>query len=99
MPSIPATAEPPLLEVPLLEVTGLDVAFATPDGTVRAVQEVGFTVARGEALGIVGESGAGKSQVVLALMGLLAANGSVAGSARFRGTELLGLERRALDRI
>jgi oligopeptide transport system ATP-binding protein len=84
---------------PLLAVEHLDVSFATPDGIVRAVQDVGFSLAAGESLGIVGESGAGKSQVFLAALGLLAANGSAAGSVRFGGDELIGLSRQALDRI
>jgi len=94
MLSTPAIANPPLLAV-----DHLDVTFATPDGTVHAVQDVGFSLDAGESLGIVGESGAGKSQVFLAALGLLATNGSVAGSVRFCGDELIGLSRQALDRI
>src|SRR5260221_11909825 len=93
MPSTRMTAEP------LLAVEHLDVGFATPEGRVLAVRDVGFAVAPREALGLVGESGAGKSQIALAIMGLLAANGSARGSVRFRGGELLGLGRRALDRL
>ena len=94
MLSTPAIDSPPLLAI-----DHLDVTFATPDGTVHAVQDVGFSLDAGESLGIVGESGAGKSQVFLAALGLLATNGSVAGSVRFRGEELIGLSRQALDRI
>ena len=97
MPSIPATAEaaPPAV----LAVAGLSVRFATAQGPIAAVREVSLSVARGECLGVVGESGAGKSQVFLALLGLLSANGTAQGSARFLDTELLGLAPRRLDRV
>jgi oligopeptide transport system ATP-binding protein len=83
----------------LLEFERLDVRFATPEGEVSAVNDVGFAIAEGEMLGIVGESGAGKSQIFMALMGLLARNGRASGSVRFRGSEMLGLEPAALNRI
>ena len=74
-----------------LSLENLSVSFDTPEGEVHAVRAVTLAVARGECLGIVGESGAGKSQLFLAIMGLLAANGRVSGSARLGGTELIGL--------
>ena len=100
MPSIPASVEaPPGVVPPLLELTGLTVRYATPAGPVTVSREVSLEVAPGECLGVVGESGAGKSQTFLAALGLLAANGRVSGSARFDRTELLSLSPRALDRI
>jgi oligopeptide/dipeptide ABC transporter ATP-binding protein len=66
---------------------------------VRAVEGVDLEVARGQCLGVVGESGAGKSQLFLAVMGLLGANAAARGSARFLGQELLTLGGPALDRL
>jgi oligopeptide transport system ATP-binding protein len=85
--------------MPVLEVSGLTTTFATPDGEVKAASDVSFRVGAGEALGIVGESGSGKSQVFMSVMGLLARNGRARGSVRFKGTEILGLAPRALNRI
>ncbi len=84
---------------PVLELERLAVTFTTAAGEVRAAEDVTLAVAPGECLGVVGESGAGKSQIFLAVLGLLAANGRAAGSARFLGRELLGLAPAALDRV
>jgi peptide/nickel transport system ATP-binding protein len=83
----------------VLSLAGLTVTFDTPHGPVIAANDVALSVAPGECLGVVGESGAGKSQVFLALMGLLAANGRARGSARLGDTELLTLSAAALDRV
>ena len=98
MPSIPASVEAAGAD-PVLSLHGLGVTFDTPQGELRAVQEVTLAVARGECLGVVGESGAGKSQLFLAVMGLLAANGRAQGSARLGPQELIGLSPAALDRV
>jgi oligopeptide transport system ATP-binding protein len=84
---------------PLLCVRDLTVDFRLPAGAIRAVDRVGFDVAPGEIVGIVGESGSGKSQILFTLMGLLAANGTASGSARFQGQDLLSLSPRALDDV
>lgn len=74
---------------PLLAVRGLKVRFATPHGEILAVDGADLDVQAGECLGLVGESGCGKTQLFLALLGLLARNGRASGSAVFEGTELL----------
>ncbi|CAG9297163.1 ABC transporter ATP-binding protein [Celerinatantimonas diazotrophica] len=83
----------------LLEVKDLRVEFSTPDGTVTAVNDLNFSLKAGETLGIVGESGSGKSQTAFALMGLLASNGIISGSANFEGREILNLPEKKLNKI
>ncbi len=85
---------------PLLAVEDLRVRFNTRRGTVYAVNGITFDIAPGETLGIVGESGCGKSVMSLAILGLIAANGRIeSGQARFGGVDLLQQSDRALRRI
>lgn len=83
----------------LLDVKDLRVTFSTPDGDVTAVNDLNFSLSAGETLGIVGESGSGKSQTAFALMGLLASNGRIGGSARFNGNEILNLPEKQLNKL
>ncbi|HVO48046.1 MAG TPA: ABC transporter ATP-binding protein [Steroidobacteraceae bacterium] len=83
----------------VLSIENLSVSFTTAHGTAVAVREVSLQVGQGECLGVVGESGAGKSQLFLAALGLLPASGRVSGHARFAGTDLIGLAPARLDRI
>ncbi|MFM4975455.1 ABC transporter ATP-binding protein [Aeromonas rivipollensis] len=78
---------------PILEVRDLEVEFSVDDGKIKVLDGVSFQVAPGQTLGIVGESGCGKSVTSLAIMGLLPRpHGQVvAGSIRFQGEELLSL--------
>ncbi len=75
----------------LLEVEDLRVAFAAGGREIRAVDGVTYTVDAGQTLAIIGESGSGKTVGCRALMGLLPTGTAISGSARLRGTELLGL--------
>jgi oligopeptide/dipeptide ABC transporter ATP-binding protein len=84
----------------LLEVTDLSVDFTSREGTVRAVDQVSFVLRSGERLGLVGESGAGKSVVARALLGLTKAPGKVtSGTAMFDGRDILRLSRGELNRV
>jgi oligopeptide/dipeptide ABC transporter ATP-binding protein len=75
----------------LLEVEDLRVAFAAGGREIRAVNGVSYRIDPGKTLAIIGESGSGKTVGCRAIMGLLPANSAVSGSARLRGSELIGL--------
>jgi oligopeptide/dipeptide ABC transporter ATP-binding protein len=83
---------------PLLEVTDLRVRFTRAGRAVHAVNGLSYSLARGRMLAIIGESGSGKSVSSRALMGLLPPTAHVSGSARFDGTELVGLPEREMRR-
>jgi len=88
-----------LSAAPLLEVVDLSVRFDTDAGTVHAVDKMSFTLAEREVLGIVGESGCGKSVTAMSLLRLLPPTASISGRARFDGDDLLGASSRRLRRI
>jgi oligopeptide/dipeptide ABC transporter ATP-binding protein len=81
----------------ILEVKGLRAGF--DGGAVPVLYGVDFTVEEGEILGIVGESGAGKTITALSVLGLLPPSARVSGEILYRGTNLLTLDRRAMNRI
>jgi oligopeptide/dipeptide ABC transporter ATP-binding protein len=84
----------------LLSVEDLHVRFWTQRGTIHAVNGISFDIAPGETLGIVGESGCGKSVTSLAILGILPRAGKVVqGSATFDGRDLLQLSDRQLRRV
>src|SRR5277367_2960792 len=85
-------------DTPVLEVSGLSIDYLLDRGTVRAVDDVSFTVSRGEFLGIVGESGCGKSTLLFGVAQLLAPPATItAGSGMFDGTNLVGMTDRQLS--
>ncbi|MDE2375989.1 ABC transporter ATP-binding protein [Bradyrhizobium sp.] len=79
------------MSAPLIEVENLGVRLNTSRGPAQAVRGVSFALKRGETLGLVGESGCGKSVTALALMGLLPDSAVVSGSVRLDGRELVTL--------
>ncbi|MFG1777855.1 ABC transporter ATP-binding protein [Micromonospora sp. NPDC049048] len=84
----------------LLEVRGLTTRFDTPDGVVHAVNGVDFHVDRAEIVGVVGESGCGKSVTIRSILGLVRPPGRVVdGTACFNGVDLLGLRGAELRRL
>jgi oligopeptide/dipeptide ABC transporter ATP-binding protein len=87
--------------MPLLEVEHLRTHFFTREGVVRAVDDVSFSVEAGRTLGIVGESGCGKSVTALSIMRLLPEPPAriVSGSIRFDGRELTSLSERELEDV
>jgi oligopeptide/dipeptide ABC transporter ATP-binding protein len=79
----------------LLSIDGLSVRY----GESLAVADIGFSIEKGESVGLVGESGSGKSQTALAVLGLLPETAVVTGSIRFDGQELLGADKKTLNRL
>jgi peptide/nickel transport system ATP-binding protein len=80
----------------LLEVAELRVTLQTARGAADALRDVSFMIDRGDTVGLIGESGCGKSITALALMGLLPEGAQVAGSIRLDGRELVGLSEDAM---
>ena len=91
----------PAADAPLLRISGLKTHFFTREGIVKAVDGVDLTLRRGEILGVVGESGCGKSVTALSILGLVPSPPGrvVAGRVEFMGRNLLELAPRAMRRI
>ncbi|WP_225639637.1 oligopeptide/dipeptide ABC transporter ATP-binding protein [Candidatus Profftia sp. (ex Adelges kitamiensis)] len=83
----------------LLEVKDLRVTFFTNDNIITAVNGLNFSLSKGETLGIIGESGSGKSQIAFALMGLLAKNGYISGIALLNGNQILNLPEKEINKL
>jgi len=101
MPPEPGGRSPPGQASPLLEVAELKTRFRVEGGEFNAVDGVSFSVGAGRTLGIVGESGCGKSVTSLSIMGLIAKPQGriVAGTIKFDGIDLLGLAPAAMRDI
>ena len=85
--------------MPLLDVDALSVRFETDDGVVQAVDSLSFSLDEREVLGIVGESGCGKSVSLMSLVRLLPPSAKIDGSASFDGLDLLRASPRQIRRI
>ncbi|MEU0940829.1 dipeptide/oligopeptide/nickel ABC transporter permease/ATP-binding protein [Embleya sp. NPDC005971] len=83
----------------LLAVDGLRVGYPTPEGEAAVVDAVSLHVGRGEILGLVGESGCGKTQTALAVLRLLPAGGTITGRVEFDGQDLATLSERGLNAL
>jgi oligopeptide transport system ATP-binding protein len=85
----------------ILDVQGLETTFKTPDGVVHAVNGVSFGLAEGETLGVVGESGCGKSVTMLSVLGLIASPPGkvIAGKAVFSGQDLLKMSNEEIRHV
>ncbi len=89
------------MPAPLLDVKGLETEFKTPDGIIHAINGVSFSLEEGETLGLVGESGCGKSVTMLSVLRLIAMPPGkiVAGEAFFRGQDLLKMSEEEIRHV
>lgn len=88
------------MSTPLLQVKNLEIKYHTRDGILTAIHGANFMLNRGEIVGVVGESGCGKSTVASAVMGLLPPNGEISGGQiLFRGQDLGRLDPEAMRRL
>jgi peptide/nickel transport system ATP-binding protein len=85
--------------MPLLDVDALSVRFETDDGIVQAVDHLSFDLEEREVLGIVGESGCGKSVSLMSLLGLLPSSAKIEGTAYFDGVDLLRASSKQIGRV
>lgn len=86
-------------DTPLLQVENLGVTFFTPRGTVHAVRDASLEVHRGEVMGVVGESGCGKSTTAFAVMGYLPGTTRVDGRILFEGREVAKMDGSELSHL
>src|SRR5580700_717711 len=93
-------AQPAVRDLPILECRNLSVSYAGRAGDIPAVTDFNLALMRGEAHGLVGESGCGKSTVALAIMRYLGSAGRIAaGRILFQGRDMAAMDREELRRI
>ena len=84
----------------VLDVENLTIAYETRKGDVEAVRNASFKVKEGETIGLVGESGCGKSTIAFGIVNFLGPNGKIKqGNVRFQGDELVGRSRAELKKL
>ena len=83
----------------MLEIQNLFIDFDTPEGKVKAVNNVSFKLEENHSLAIVGESGSGKTQLVFSILGLLDRNANVRGEINYKNKNLLKLKEYELNKI
>ena len=83
----------------MLSVKNLFVKFKTPEGVVRAVNNISFDLLKNQSLAIVGESGSGKTQLAFSILGLLDKNAESQGQINYQDKNLLNLDERSLNKI
>jgi len=88
-----------MANTPLLSVQNLRVSLETAHGQVEALRGLNFDMQRGEKIGLIGESGCGKSLTALAIMGLLPARAQIQGSISLNGTQLIGMPDEGMCKI
>jgi peptide/nickel transport system ATP-binding protein len=88
MSALPNPSTAPAGPETVLDTTGLNVSFKTDNGVVRVLTDVGFSLARGQVLGVLGESGSGKSVLLRTMLGILPGHARVEGSIRLAGREM-----------
>jgi peptide/nickel transport system permease protein len=90
----------PVARDALLAVEGLQVTLPSPQGGIKIVEDVSFAIGRGEIVGIVGESGCGKTMTAMSILGLLPGGATItAGRVRFEGIDLAALPEAELRRV
>jgi peptide/nickel transport system ATP-binding protein len=95
-----STDTPDTYDGPVLEIEDLCLSYFTRAGEIPAVVDFSATLAPGESIGLVGESGCGKSTVALAIMGYMGGNGDiVGGTVKFKGRDMATLSEEELRRI